>query len=56
VCLQQSLPTDRFLAWLDRIGQQQLDGPERAIRRVLWTDPAHWMKRVIPLDAPYRYR
>lgn len=25
-------------------------------RRVLWTDPANWMNRVVPLGAPYRYR
>jgi hypothetical protein len=25
-------------------------------RRVLWTDPANWVNRVVPLGAPYRYR
>lgn len=25
-------------------------------RRVLWTDPANWMNRVVPLGPPYRYR
>jgi hypothetical protein len=24
--------------------------------RVMWTDPANWMNRVVPLGAPYRYR
>jgi hypothetical protein len=24
--------------------------------KVLWTDPANWMNRVVPLGAPYRYR
>src|SRR5207344_3110951 len=31
VCLPQSPSTDPFLAWLDRIAQQQLDDRERAI-------------------------
>jgi hypothetical protein len=25
-------------------------------RRVLWTDPANWMNRVVALNGPYRYR
>jgi hypothetical protein len=25
-------------------------------RRVLWTDPANWMGRPVPMGAPYRYR
>jgi len=25
-------------------------------RRILWTDPANWMNRVIRADGPYRYR
>ena len=25
-------------------------------RRVLWTDPANWMNRVVPLDGAFRYR
>src|SRR5438046_2125739 len=34
VCLPQSPSTDPFLAWLDRIAQQQLDGRERAIAAI----------------------
>ncbi len=34
VCLPQSSVTDPFLAWLDRIAQQQLDGRERAIAAI----------------------
>jgi hypothetical protein len=34
VCLSQSASTDPFLAWLDRIAQQQLDERERAIAAV----------------------
>jgi cephalosporin-C deacetylase-like acetyl esterase len=34
VCLPQPAPADPFLAWLDRIAQQQLDGRDRAIAAV----------------------
>jgi hypothetical protein len=34
VCLPQSPSTDPFLAWLDRIAQQQLDDRERAIAAI----------------------
>jgi cephalosporin-C deacetylase-like acetyl esterase len=34
VCLPQSASTDPFLAWLDRIAQQQLDNRERAIAAI----------------------
>jgi hypothetical protein len=35
-----------------------LDDLVRAMgtRPVLWTDPANWMRRVVPLGPPYRYR
>ncbi|MBL8214697.1 MAG: acetylxylan esterase [Bryobacterales bacterium] len=25
-------------------------------RPILWTDPANWMNRIVPLQGPYRYR
>src|SRR6058998_106311 len=34
VCFPQSPSTDPFLAWLDRIAQQQLDDRERAIAAI----------------------
>jgi hypothetical protein len=34
VCLPQAPSSDRLLAWLDRIAQQQLDGRERAIAAI----------------------
>ncbi|HVH72154.1 MAG TPA: acetylxylan esterase, partial [Candidatus Dormibacteraeota bacterium] len=27
-----------------------------ANRRVMWTDPANWMNRIVPLGPPFRYR
>src|SRR5258706_15500389 len=34
VCFPQSPSTDPFLAWLDRIAQQQLDDRERAVAAI----------------------
>jgi dienelactone hydrolase len=34
VCLPQPSPSDPFLAWLDRIAQQQLDARERALAAI----------------------
>ena len=25
-------------------------------RLVMWTDPANWMNRIVPLGPPFRYR
>src|SRR5439155_16225642 len=47
VCVPQSPSTDPFLAWLDRIAQQQLDGRERAIAAIRTRADADRRKAIV---------
>jgi hypothetical protein len=59
VALERSMNTDLFEAMIPGFALRwDLPDLVRAMgdRPVMWTDPTNWMRKIVPLGPPFRYR